>query len=46
VFIIIIFFNGKYIIIIFHYRKYDFLQQLFLLQVAGKIILGSFTSEL
>jgi hypothetical protein len=29
-----------------HYKKYDFWQQLFLLQVAGKTILGSFASDL
>jgi hypothetical protein len=31
---------------VIHYKKYDFLQQLFLLQVAGKTILGSFASDL
>jgi hypothetical protein len=31
---------------VFHYKKYNFLQQFFLLQVAGKIIQGNFTSDL
>jgi FtsH-binding integral membrane protein len=31
---------------VIHYKKYYFYQQLFLLQVAGKIIFGCFTSDL